>query len=75
MCFPARIHVRVSTSSWEKLFRESEPEKLLAAHEVILACSTSPSGEPRGLFAELESLVENGHTEQDGEQHAQKGVL
>lgn len=53
MCFPTRIHVSVSTSSWEKLFRESEPEKLLAAHEAFLAYSTSPSGEPRGVFAEL----------------------
>lgn len=45
MCFPNRIHVRVGTSSWAKLFRESEPEKLLAAHEAFLTYSTSLSGE------------------------------
>ena len=53
VCFPTRIHVRVGTSSWEKLLRESEPEKLLEAHEGVLAYSTSPSGKQRGVFAEL----------------------
>lgn len=35
------------------MFRENEPEKLLAAHEAFPAYSMSPSGEPRGVFAEL----------------------
>lgn len=52
MCLPARVHVRVGTNSWEKLFRENEPEKLPAAHEAFLAYSASPSGELR-VFAKL----------------------
>lgn len=53
VCFLTRVHVRVGTNSWEKMFRENEPEKLLAAHEAFPAYSMSPSGEPRGVFAEL----------------------
>lgn len=64
MRFPTRICVSINTSSEEGLFRESEPEKLLATHEAFLA----HSGEPREVLTEL---VEEGHANRGGEQHVQ----